>query len=91
MTKAKSINLNANEAVILQQIFDDGEDEIRDIEYEMHMPHHQIIDVIGRLRRKGFVTIKSDFDSMWIRVTARGRHLMLEAWPEAGYGSRLRI
>lgn len=83
-TKAKPTNaLSLNEAIVLRQVHEDGEDDTRSLAAALGMSREHALTVILHLKRKGLVAIDGDYDGLWVHLTRKGRRLMHYLWPEA--------
>lgn len=75
--------LSTNEAIILQQIYEDGEDDIRSLSYELGMTRQATIAKVVRLEEKGLLDFHHSFDGLLLEVSARGKKIVRQLWPEA--------
>ena len=75
--------LTPNEALVLQQIHDDGEDDTRSLARMFGMSRAHMMSIVSHLKQKGLVTIKGGYDGLWVHVTRKGTQLMHYLWPEA--------
>lgn len=78
-----SINLTATEALVLQQINEDGEDDIRSLAFALGMPRNLVTAIAVRLEEKGLVAFHHSFSGLWMDVSQRGKRLIRAMWPEA--------
>lgn len=76
-------NLTPNEAMILQQVYEDGEDDIRSLAYELGISRHRTIAEIIQLEQKGLLDLHYGFDGLLLEISSRGRQLVRQLWPEA--------
>ena len=75
--------LTTNEALVLQQVYEDGSDEAAMLAAQMVMPRRTAMHVLADLRRKGLMAIDQVYGDAWVRLTARGKRLVQRIWPEA--------
>ena len=75
--------LTPNEAIVLQQVHEDGEDDTRTLAQQLGMSRQHILTIIERLKGKGLIAIDSDLNGLWVRLTRKGRHIMQQLWQEA--------
>ena len=75
--------LTPNEAIVLQQVHEDGEDDTSTLASQLGMSRHHVLSIIEQLKHKGLVAIDSDLDGLWVRLTHRGQQIMQYLWPEA--------
>ena len=84
MTKkqVKELNLTTNEALVLQQVYEDGSDDIAMLAVHVLIPRRTVMNVLTDLRRKGLMAIEQAYGGAWVRFTARGKRLVQQIWPE---------
>lgn len=75
-------NLTPNEAIVLQQIYEDGEDDVRTLAQMLGMSAKSVVAVVAHLKKRGLVAISNDLGDLWIEVSAKGRCLIKKLWPE---------
>lgn len=75
-------NLTPNEAIVLQQIYEDGEDDVRTLAQMLGMSAKSVVAVVAHLKKRGLVAISNDLGDLWIKVSAKGRRLIKKLWPE---------
>lgn len=81
--QANEINLTTNEALVLQQVYEDGVDDAAALAAQMGMPRRTAMHVLADLRHKGLMAIDQAYDDVWVRLTMRGKRLVQRIWPEA--------
>lgn len=74
--------LTTNEALVLQQVYEDGSDDAAMLAAQMVMPRWTGMCVLADLRRKGSMAIDQAHGDAWVRLT-RGKRLVQCIWPEA--------
>ena len=84
MTKkqVKELNLTTNEALVLQQVYEDGSDDIAMLAVQVGIPRRTVMNVLTDLRRKGLMAIEQAYGDAWVRLTVRGKRLVQHIWPE---------
>lgn len=75
--------LSLSEAIVLQQVHEDGEDDTNALAYALGMSREHTLNVVAHLKRKGLVAIDGDYDGLWVHLTRKGRRLIHYLWPEA--------
>ena len=75
--------LTTNEALVLQQVYEDGGDEAAMLAAQMGVPRRTAMNVLADLRRKGLMAIDQAYGDAWVRLTTRGKRLVQCIWPEA--------
>lgn len=82
MKKVQPVNLTSDEALVLQQIAENGEDDVIGLSRGLRMSRSRVAQQLERLRAKKLVTIKSACGDLWVRASKRGRQLVNYMWPE---------
>lgn len=83
MKKNAIIDLPVDYALVLQQVSEDGENELDVLSETLNIRRPRLMHIIGSLRRKGLILIdRSAMGDAWIRLTARGRKMTQQIWPE---------
>lgn len=80
--QSQETTLTTNEALVLQQVYEDGGDEAAMLAAQMVMPRRTAMHVLADLRRKGLMAIDQAYGDAWVRLTARGKRLVQRIWPE---------
>ena len=82
--KNKQMDLSVNEALILQQVYEDGVDDVDDIVDQAGMPKKVTMNVLTELKSKGLLTvIQQAYGKIMVSVTNQGKKLVNTMWPEA--------
>ena len=79
--QVNEINLTTNEALVLQQVYEDGGDEAAMLAAQIGMPRRTAMHVLADLRRKGLMAIDQAYGDAWVRLT-RGKRIVQRIWPE---------
>lgn len=79
---ATTPTLTPNEALILQQVHEDGEDDLSTVALQLGMSRSYVASVVAHLKSKGLVVVNTNLDDLWIHLTTRGRQLVNYMWPE---------
>lgn len=82
-SQAKEVNLTTSEALILQQIYEDGGDDVVILAGQIGLSRRTAMNVLVDLRRKGLMAIDQAYGNAWVRLTTRGKRLVQKIWPEA--------
>ena len=84
LKKSKQMNLSVNEALILQQVFEEGVDDVENIMDQAGMPKKVTMNVLSELKSKGLLTvIQQAYGKILVSVTSQGKKLVNAMWPEA--------
>lgn len=75
--------ISTDEAMVLQQVYEDGEDDIRSLSYELGITRQSAIRQALKLEQKGLLTLHNSFDGLILKVSGRGRVMVRKLWPEA--------
>ena len=78
-----TVNLSTAEAIILQQIHDDIEDDMDSLSSQLGMSRGRVTTLINALKQKGLLIINHDYQGTWVRLSSQGSRLMTYLWPEA--------
>ncbi|QJU09613.1 hypothetical protein FBF27_04370 [Candidatus Saccharibacteria bacterium oral taxon 488] len=70
--QANEINLTTNEALVLQQVYEDGGDDAAMLAAQMGLPRRTAMNVLADLRHKGLMAIDQAYGDAWVRLTTRG-------------------
>lgn len=82
--KSKQMDLSVNEALILQQVYEDGADDVDNIVDQAGMPKKVTMNVLTELKSKGLLTvIQQTYGKILVSVTSQGKKLVNAMWPEA--------
>lgn len=82
--KSKQMDLSVNEALILQQVYEDGVDDVDNIVDQAGMPKKVTMNVLTELKSKGLLTvIQQSYGKILVSVTSQGKKLVNAMWPEA--------
>lgn len=82
--KSKQMDLSVNEALILQQVYEDGVDDVDNIVDQAGMPKKVTMNVLTELKSKGLLTvIQQTYGKILVSVTSQEKKLVNAMWPEA--------
>ena len=81
--QVRDINLNTDEAIVLQQIYEDTENDPQMIARQVGMSYKWVLKIVAKLKSKGLLVIEQTCGDLWIRLSSRGRRLVQNLWPEA--------
>ena len=82
--KSKQMDLSVNEALILQQVYEDGVDDVDNIVDQAGMPKKVTMNVLTELKSKGLLTVvQQTYGKILVSVTSQGKKLVNAMWPEA--------
>lgn len=75
-TQAKEVNLTTNEALILQQVYEDGGNDAAILAGQVGLSCRTVMNILADLRRKDLMAIDQIYGDAWVRLTARGKRLV---------------
>lgn len=77
------MDLTPNEAIVLQQVNEDGEDDARTLSRTLGLSRQHTMSILARLKHKGLVALNTSYDDLWVHMTKKGKALMSYVWPES--------
>jgi DNA-binding MarR family transcriptional regulator len=80
----KTKQLPEDYAIVLQQISEDGGDELDDLLDSLRIDRTRLQHIIRSLHHKGLITIEAMGYDTWLSLSSKGRHLIRYLWPESG-------
>lgn len=81
-TTTPSIQLTNDEALVLQQVYEDVEADISMLSYQLGMKRRTIMAILQDLRHKHLVAVSRGYAELWVNVSSKGRQLIRYMWPE---------
>ena len=78
----KQITLSTDEALVLQQISEHGEDDIVGLSRSLRMSRQRVAALLMHLKHKGLVRIQAQCDDWWVQTSRKGTQLVRSMWPE---------
>lgn len=76
----KSLNLPTDYALVLQQIQEDGQDDIASLSYALSINQHRVFHIVRSLQHKGLVQV---YDDAIVTLSRKGKRVLNYLWPEA--------
>ena len=83
MKQATSINLTTTEALVLQQVHEDGEDDLPSLSRQLGMSRGYAMAVVASLKHKGLLVVTDTYHQLWVRPSVRGKRMVHYIWPQA--------
>lgn len=80
--KIPRISLNNEDAIVLQQISELGEEDVIGLEKSLGMSRGRVMASIESLRRKGLISVHHISGDWWVNLSQRGKQLTHYMWPE---------
>jgi hypothetical protein len=80
----KVLSLHKDYLLVLQQISEDGEDDLVSLEETLRFDRKQLKHIVQALQHKGLIKVKavSKVD-IWLTLSSKGRRFMEYMWPES--------
>lgn len=80
--KTPTINLSNDDAMVLQQISETGEEDVMSLASGLGMHRGRIMAIINSLRRKGLITVERTAGDWWVHISQKGKELSTYVWPD---------
>lgn len=82
MKTTNRITISNEEAIVLQQISESGEEDLVSLARGLRMHRSRVMRHLEHLKHKGLITIKATYGDWWVRTSAEGTRLVRYMWPE---------
>lgn len=80
----KRIQLPEDQALVLQQINEVGEEDFTGLAQGMRFGRAKLAEIIQVLHRKRLIVVRrSAYAEVWVRLSAKGRGFITTLWPES--------
>ncbi|TXG77671.1 hypothetical protein E6P97_01310 [Patescibacteria group bacterium] len=84
MKKANIRDLPFDYALVLQQINEDGQDELAVLGETLNIRRSRMLHIVTSLRKKGLLLIEQNsWGDAWVRLSAKGKKIVSQLWPDA--------
>lgn len=80
--KVPQVNLSNEDAMVLQQISETGEEDVVSLSETLGMRRRRVMTSIESLRRKGLITVQRTAGDWWVRMSTKGKQVAHYVWPE---------
>lgn len=80
--KTPNINLSNDDALVLQQISETGEEDVISLASGLGIHKGKIIAILENLRRKGLITIERTASDWWVQISQKGKEFTSYVWPD---------
>lgn len=77
------ITLSTEEALILQQVSESGQEDIVGLAQSLSMSRQRVVMLLTHLKHKGLVRIKHIYGDWWVQASRKGIVLVRSLWPES--------
>lgn len=81
--KRNYADLTTTEALVLQQVHEDGEDDVQTLSRQLGMSRQYALAVVASLKRKGLLVFVDGYQQLWVRPSVRGKRMVRYIWPQA--------
>lgn len=78
----KQLNLTTDEALVLQQIIESGEEDLTGLTESLQMSRPKLMSQLSRLKNKGLIKIKTTTGDWWVSMSRRGKQTIHYMRPE---------
>lgn len=79
----KNIDLPNDYAIVIQQIYDCGEEDFNGLAQELNFRQGYLAQIIASLSRKRLIVTKGGPFGILVRLSSRGKRLVRSLWPES--------
>lgn len=76
------VDLSNEDAMVLQQISETGEEDIVSLTQSLGMKRGRVMASIESLRRKGLIVVQRTASDWWVRMSTKGKQLSTYVWPD---------
>lgn len=83
--KTPRINLSNEDAMVLQQISETGEEDLVSLARNLDMRRARVMASLESLRRKGLITIQRTASDWWVHMSSKGKAMSTYIWPEMAH------
>lgn len=84
MKKLNVQDLPLDYALVLQQVSEDGRDELAVLSETLNIRRSRMMHIVSSLRQKGLLMIEqTSWGDAWVRLSAKGRKIVSQLWPES--------
>lgn len=80
--KKRTVNLSTEDALVLQQISESGEEDVVSLSRGLGIKRQRIMKSIEHLKSKGLIVVKHAADDWWVYMSGRGKQLAHYIWPD---------
>ncbi len=78
----KPITLSTDEALVLQQISECGEEDLVGLARGLRMSRQRVALLLTHLKHKGLIRITTSYGDWWVKTSRKGADLVRSLWPE---------
>ena len=87
----KSIKLPEDYALVLQQVGENGEENMDMLAESLRVDRRRLAHIIQSLHHKGLIYFADTYQEPWIRLSTKGKQFVQYIWPESkprfGFGA----
>ena len=80
--KTPRVDLSNEDALVLQQISESGEEDVQNLAQSLGMQRGRVMASLESLRRKGLIVVQRTAGDWWVKVSTKGKQLSHYVWPE---------
>ena len=82
MKTKRDINLPLDYALVLQQIIEDGEDDVTTLTETLNIKRSRLMHILTNLLNRGLIIMQRDTYDVRVRLSRKGTRVMRYVWPE---------
>lgn len=83
MNSKKEINLPLDYSLVLQQIIEDGEDDLDTLKETLNIKESRLMHILHNLLNRGLIIVdKSTYSKLTVRLSRKGMRVSRRIWPE---------
>lgn len=83
MNSNRDIKLPLDYSLVLQQIIEDGEDDVDTLTETLNIKKQRLMHILSNLGHKGLIIMERDtFSQLRVRLSRKGQRITKIIWPE---------
>lgn len=83
MNSKRDIKLPLDYSLVLQQIIEDGEDDIDTLTETLNIKKNRLMQILSNLMHKGLIVMERDtYSHFKVRLSRKGLRITRRIWPE---------
>ena len=83
MKSVKEINLPIDYALVMQQLIEDGEDDVNTLSDTLNIHRSRVMHILTNLLNRGLVIMKKTVSGeIEVKLSRKGMHVFKQIWPE---------
>lgn len=82
----RNLTLSTDDALVLQQINEDGQNDVITLARRLGMRNKKVTQSLNKLSQKGLIRTVEFYGQIKVRLSRQGQNLMNYIWPESMIG-----